>query len=123
PPAKLLNGIRRVSTPVMHQLALVLESYADRDAAAALAVWSTDKDIDAAHAALLRELLTYMMEDPRNIVFCAHLLFCSKNLERRGDPTTNMGESVHYMVTGHQLNGDRPKGDDLSFLHPRPIGG
>jgi phosphate transport system protein len=119
PPAKLLKGIRRVSAPVMHQLGAVLESYAKRDAAAALAVWSRDKDIDAAHASLLRELLTHMMEDPRNIVFCAHLLFCSKNLERMGDHTTNVAESVHYMVTGDPLNGDRPKGDDLRFIRPR----
>ena len=98
-----------------------LDSYAERDAAKAIAVWSSDKEIDAAHGALLRELLTHMMEDPRNIVFCAHLLFCSKNLERMGDHTTNIAESVHYMVTGQRLNGDRPKEEDLSFLRVRSI--
>ncbi len=98
PPAKLLRGIKRVSTPVLNQLELVLDSYAERDAAKGLSVWSSDKEIDAAHGALLRGLLTYMLEDPRNIVFCAHLLFCSKNLERMGDHTTNIAESVHYMV-------------------------
>jgi len=119
PPAKLLRGIQRVSTPVLHQLGLVLDSYAERDAAEALAVWSSDREIDAAHGSLLRELLIHMMEDPRNIVFCTHLLFCSKNLERMGDHTTNIAESVHYMVTGQRLNGDRPKREDLSFLRLR----
>jgi phosphate transport system protein len=118
PPATLLEGIRRVSSQVIHQLQLALDSYDSRDAAAAFGVWSRDKDIDAAHASLLRELLTHMMEDPRNVVFCAHLLFCSKNLERMGDRTTNIAESVHYMVTGHHLKGDRPRADDLSFLRP-----
>jgi len=64
-----------------------------------------------------------MMEDPRNIVFCAHLLFCSKNLERMGDHVTNIAESVYYMITGNRLNGDRPKAEDLSFLGPRPANG
>jgi phosphate transport system protein len=57
----------------------------------------------------LRELLTHMMEDPRDIVFCAHLLFCSKNLERMGDHVTNIADSVYYMFTGNRLNGDRPR--------------
>ncbi len=123
PPAKLLRGIQRVSIPVLRQLGLVLDSYAERDAAKALCVWSSDKEIDAAHGSLLRELLTHMMEDPRNIVFCTHLLFCSKNLERMGDHTTNIAESVHYMVAGQRLSGDRPKAEDLSFLCLRSLAG
>jgi len=118
-PAKLLRGIRRVSIPVLNQLEIVLDSYAERDAAKAFSVWSSDEEIDAAHCALLRGLLTHMVEDPRNIVFCAHLLFCSKNLERMGDHTTNIAESVYYMVTGSRLTGDRPKREDLSFLRSR----
>ena len=70
---------------------------------------------------VLRELLTYMMEDPRNIVFCAHLLFCSKNLERIGDHITNVAESVHYLATGDRMRGDRPKGEDPSLLRPGPV--
>jgi phosphate transport system protein len=119
PPSKLIRRIRQVSTPVLDQLGLVLDSYAQRNAAKAVSVWSSDQEIDAAHASLLWELLTQMMEDPRNIVVCAHLLFCSKNLERMGDHTTNIAESLHYMVTGHRLNGDRPKGEDLSFIRLR----
>jgi phosphate transport system protein len=120
---KLLRGIEHVSIQVLTQLRLVLESYAERDSAKALSAWSSDKAIDAAHGSLLRELLTHMMEDPRNIVFCAHLLFCSKNLERIGDHVTNIAESVYYMVTGHRLNGDRPKAEDLSFLRLRSADG
>jgi len=123
PPPTLLRGFERVAMQVVIQLRLVLESYAERDDGKALSVWSSDKAIDTAHGSLLRELLTHMMEDPRNIVFCAHLLFCSKNLERMGDHTTNIAESVHYMVTGHRLNGDRPKEGDLHFLHLRPMHG
>ena len=65
----------------------------------ALAVWRDDDEIDAMYTSLFRELLTYMMEDPRNISFCTHLLFCAKNLERIGDHATNIAETVHYLVT------------------------
>jgi phosphate transport system protein len=123
PPPKLLRGIERVSREVQTQLRLVLQSYAERDSTKALSVWSSDKAVDAAHGSLLRELLTHMMEDPRNIVFCAHLLFCSKNLERMGDHVTNIAEDVYYVITGDRLNGGRPKGEDLSFLRSRPVAG
>src|SRR5262249_30613839 len=123
PPPKLLQGIERVSREVQTQLQLVLQSYAERDSTKALSVWSSDKAVDAAHGSLLRELLTHMMEDPRNIVFCAHLLFCSKNLERMGDHVTNIAEAVYYMITGDRLNGGRPKGEDLSFLRSRFVAG
>jgi phosphate transport system protein len=123
PPPKLLRGIERVSREVQTQLRLVLQSYAERDSTKALSVWSSDKAVDAAHGSLLRELLSHMMEDPRNIVFCAHLLFCSKNLERMGDHVTNIAEDVYYMITGDRLNGGRPKGEDLSFLRSRSVAG
>jgi len=79
-----------------------------------LAVWHGDEEIDAVNNSLFRELLTYMMEDPRNITFCIHLLFCAKNIERMGDHATNIAETVHYMVEGHALPDDRPKGDTTS---------
>ena len=66
----------------------------------ALAVWRGDEEIDAICTSLFRELLTYMMEDPRNITFCIHLLFCAKNIERMGDHATNIAETVHYMIEG-----------------------
>ncbi len=75
-------------------------------------VWESDHEIDAQHTALFRELLTYMMEDPRNIGTCAHLLFCAKNLERIGDHATNIAETIHYLVTGHPVLDQRPKDGD-----------
>jgi phosphate transport system protein len=63
---------------------------------------------------VFRELLTYMMEDPRNITSCTHLLFCAKNLERIGDHVTNIAENAFYMMTGTQLPSHRPKLDETS---------
>ncbi len=92
------------------QLKEVLDAYVTRDAGRALAVWSDDVELDTLEDSTFRDLLTFMFEDPRNISFCTHLLFCSKNLERIGDHTTNIAETVVYLVTGHPLVGDRPKG-------------
>ena len=77
----------------------------------ALDVWKRDDEIDALYTSLFRELLTYMMEDPRNISFCTHLLFCAKNIERIGDHATNIAETIHYLVTGETLADERPKND------------
>ena len=74
-----------------------------------------DEEIDAVNNSLFRELLTYMMEDPRNITFCIHLMFCAKNIERMGDHATNIAETVHYMVEGRPIADPRPKGDTTSF--------
>ena len=73
-------------------------------------VWERDADLDALEDSVFRDLLTHMMEDPRNITFCAHLLFCSKNIERIGDHATNIGETVFYLVTGSNLPNERPRG-------------
>jgi len=98
----------------MRQLKDVLDAYAERDADKALGVWRRDERIDAMYNSLFREMLTYMMEDPRNIGLCTHLLFGAKNIERVGDHTTNIAESVFYLVHGSALTDDRPKGDDTS---------
>jgi phosphate transport system protein len=90
----------------------VLDAYASRDVEKALEVWRRDEEIDAVNNSLFRELLTYMMEDPRNITSCTHLLFCTKNIERMGDHATNIAETVHYMVEGRPLADERPKGDE-----------
>ena len=74
-----------------------------------------DEEIDAVCTSVFRELLTYMMEDPRNITFCIHLLFCAKNIERMGDHATNIAETVHYMVEGRPIAESRPKGDTTAF--------
>lgn len=96
---------------VRDQLTSVLDSYARRDVAAAMAVWRRDQEVDSLNTALFREMLTYMMENPRNIAFCTHLLFCAKNIERIGDHTTNIAENVVYMVEGQPLAEERPKAD------------
>ena len=96
---KAMGGIEALSRLAQGQLKDVLDAYSQSNAVMAVDVWTRDGQIDALETALFRELLTYMMEDPRNITFCTHLLFCAKNIERLGDHTTNIAETVHYLVT------------------------
>jgi phosphate transport system protein len=112
--AQVLRGVDHMTDLVLTQIKDVLDAYARRDAAKALAVWRGDEEVDAVNNSLFRELLTYMMEDPRNISVCIHLLFCAKNIERIGDHATNIAETVHYMVEGRALPDERPKGDFTS---------
>jgi phosphate transport system protein len=105
---------------VLVQIRGVLHSYAQRDVAEALDVWRRDEEVDAMNSSLFRELLTYMMENPRNITFCTHLLFCAKNIERMGDHATNIAETVHNIVQGHPLLEERPKADITSKRALRP---
>jgi phosphate transport system protein len=114
-PQKLIRGVEHMSSLVLNQLKQVLDAFAGRDLASALAVWKGDEEIDAMCTSLFRELLTYMMEDPRNITFCIHLMFCAKNIERIGDHATNIAESVHYMIEGRPIADQRPKGDTTAF--------
>jgi len=95
------------------QLKSVLDSYSQRDAALALEVWKRDEEIDRQYNSLFRELLTYMMEDPRTIAHGAHLLFCAKNIERIGDHCTNIAEAVTFMISGQSVVDSRPKHDEL----------
>ena len=113
-PKTLIYGLRHMADLAQRQLKEVLDAYADRNADMALAVWRHDEQIDATYNSVFRELLTYMMEDPRNIGLCTHLLFGAKNLERIGDHTTNIAETVHYLVKGVTLVEDRPKSDKTS---------
>ena len=115
PPQKLIRGVEHFVELVLAQLKQVLDSYALRDTTKALAVWKGDDKIDAMYTSLFRELLTYMMEDHRNITFCIHLLFCAKNIERMGDHATNIAETVCYMVEGRPLAEERPKGDTTNI--------
>ncbi len=108
-PKPLISGFRHMVELALRQLKEVLDAYAERDAARAMKVWSQDAQIDAMYNSIFRELLTYMMEDPRNIGLSTHLLFGAKNIERVGDHTTNIAETVHYMVTGSSITDDRPK--------------
>jgi phosphate transport system protein len=112
---KLVHGVEHMAEMSLEQVKNVLDAYAARDLEQALGVWRRDDEIDAIYTSLFRELLTYMMEDPRNITFCTHLLFCAKNIERIGDHATNIAETVHYMITGISLSEERPKQDATSL--------
>ncbi len=108
-------GLRSMHESAAILLKDVLDAYAQRDAERARAVWMHDADLDSLEDSVFRDLLTFMMEDPRNISFCTHLLFCSKNIERIGDHSTNIAETVVYLVTGETLPMDRPKGRTSSI--------
>jgi len=110
-PQKIVAGVQHMSDLCEEQLKDVLDAYAQKHDEAAMDVWRRDGAIDALYTSLFRELLTYMMEDPRNITFCTHLLFCAKNIERMGDHATNIAETVYYIVEGSALADERPKGD------------
>jgi phosphate transport system protein len=112
--------LQHMGNLVRDQLVRVLQSYEHRNVVLALDVWHKDQEIDALNSSLFRELLTYMMEDPRNITFCSHMLFCAKNIERAGDHATNIAETVYYIVEGHQLTEKRPKAD-VTSRKPVPL--
>jgi len=114
-PAKLIRGVEHMAELVSAELKQVLDAYAGRDLQSALAVWKGDEEVDAMCTSLFRELLTYMMEDPRNITFCMHLMFCAKDIERMGDHATNIAETIYYMIEGRPIIDQRPKGDTTSF--------
>ena len=115
PSQKLIRGVEHMTGLVLAQIKQVLDAYAARDVSNALVVWKSDEEVDAMCTSLFRELLTYMMEDPRNISFCIHLMFCAKNIERMGDHATNIAETVHYMIEGFPIAEQRPKGDTTTF--------
>ena len=116
-PLKLIRGLEHMTDLVQGQVKAVLDAYAAHDLPAAMVVWKGDEEIDAICTSLFRELLTYMMEDPRNISFCIHLMFCAKNIERIGDHATNIAETVFYMIEGQQILDKRPKGDMTTFAN------
>jgi len=114
-PQTLIRGVEHMAELVLAQIKQVLDAYASRNLQAALAVWKGDEEVDALCTSLFRELLTYMMEDPRNITFCMHLMFCAKDIERMGDHATNIAETVYFMIEGRPVTDQRPKGDTTSF--------
>jgi phosphate transport system protein len=113
PLTPLTRSIERMGKLVLGRLSSVIDAYSRSDLERALAVWSQDDEVDEHYNALFRELLTYMMGDPRTITACAHMLFVAKNLERIGDHATNIAEIVHYEITGAEMVGGRPKTDEL----------
>ncbi|MFP1130304.1 phosphate signaling complex protein PhoU [Asticcacaulis sp. W401b] len=109
PMSPLTRSIERMGKLVSSRLRDVLDAYKAAKLDMAMAVWSSDTEVDEHYNALFRELLTYMMGDPRTISACTHILFMAKNLERIGDHATNMAEHIHYEITGEDYVDDRPK--------------
>jgi|GraSoiStandDraft_41_1057321.scaffolds.fasta_scaffold05718_11 phosphate transport system protein len=115
-PPRSMRGVNHMATLMLAQLRDVLDSFARCDVAKALDVWTRDQDIDRLCTSLSQELLADMMEQSVALCFGAHLMFCTKNLERIGDHTTNIAEAVHYMVKGETPLRERPKADFASML-------
>lgn len=116
-PLQLIRGLEHMTDLVLAQVKNALDAYAARDLPAAMDVWNGDEEVDAICTSLFRELLTYMMEEPRNISLCIHLMFCAKNIERIGDHATNIAETLFYMVEGQPILDKRPKGDMTTFAN------
>ncbi len=110
-PIGLARSVERMGKLAAAHLKQVLDAYAARDVQAAIGVWFQDDNIDAHYNSLFRELLTYMIEDPRTIGSCTHLLFIAKNIERIGDHGTNIAEYIHFLVTGEEIATQRPRAD------------
>jgi phosphate transport system protein len=115
-----LNGFQRMARLVQENLKAAIDALANDDAEAAARVWSADEPVDDVYNGIFREMLTHMMEDPRNITAATHLLFIAKNLERIGDHATNIAETVHYAVRGDSLPDERPKADASAYAVVRP---
>ncbi len=119
-PIRPVHAIPRMGQVVKEMIKDVLDAYVNGDVDKAVRVWNRDEELDEMYSSLFRELLTYMMEDPRNITAATHLLFIAKNIERIGDHTTNVAEMIYFQVKGVPLRESRPKGDVSSFTMIRP---
>jgi phosphate transport system protein len=115
PPIQPVHALPRMANLALRLIKDVIDAYVERDAEKAMAVWRGDEELDEMYSSLFREFLTYMMEDPRNIGACTHLLFMAKNIERIGDHATNIAEDLYYLVHGIPLTEVRPKGDTSSL--------
>ena len=121
PPLGSLNGFQRMARMVQANLKDAIDALVTGDAAKADEVWANDEPVDEIYNGIFREMLTFMLEDPRNITAATHLLFVAKNLERIGDHATNIAETVHYAVRGESLPDDRPKADMSASAVVRPL--
>lgn len=116
PPVHPAHMIQRMARLAQSMIKDVLDAYIERDAEKAIDVWRRDEEVDEMYTSLFRELLTYMMEDPRRIGPCTHLLFIAKNIERIGDHATNVAENIYFLVHGKPLLQARPKGDSTDYM-------
>lgn len=120
PVVRPVMALPRMGRMVQQIIKDVLDAYTERDLEKALSAWRQDESVDDLYTSLFRETLTYMMEDPRNITPCTHLLFIAKNIERIGDHATNIAELIHFLLTGKPVTDVRPKGDATSFTVVTP---
>ncbi len=116
-PSRLMQSLSRMGRLALGQLKKVLDAYANRSLEEAQEVWMSDEEIDEMYNSIFRELLTYMMEDPRMIGACTHFLFIAKNIERIGDHATNIAETINYLITGEWVVDERPKSDQTSTVN------
>lgn len=119
PTVKPVSRIPRLGREVQQMIKDVLDAFVEGDVDKAIRVWEHDREVDEMYDSLFRELLTYMMEDPRSITACTHLLFVAKNIERIGDHITNIAEDIYYLVEGQPWTKARPKGGER--VMPEPI--
>ncbi|MSP20248.1 MAG: phosphate signaling complex protein PhoU [Alphaproteobacteria bacterium] len=121
PPIAPVTGMVGLGALVQGRIKTAIDAFVARDAILAMDVWNSDEEVDQLHTSLFRELLTYMMEDPRNITACAHLLFIAKNIERIGDHVTNIAERIVFLVHGKAPERERHKEDESSSTEVRPF--
>jgi phosphate transport system protein len=114
-----MGGIAHMANLVQGQLKTIIDALGSADSDKAVEVWRADRAVDDIYNTIFRELITYMMEDPRNITPCTHLLFIAKNLERMGDHATNIAETLHYAITGEAIGDERPRGESSVALNRR----
>jgi phosphate transport system protein len=118
PPVKPTVSVPRLGHLVQEIVKEILDAYVEQDTEKALKVWKQDEDVDSMYTGLFRELITYMMEDPRNITACTHLMFIAKNIERIGDHATNIAETIYFLVKGTHIRESRPKGETTVWTDP-----
>ena len=121
--AKPALSLPRMGRLVQDIVKSVVDSYVERNVEKAVEAWNRDQELDDLYNSLFRETLTYMMEDPRNITACIHILFIAKNMERIGDHATNIAEKIHFLVNGTLIQGERPKSDVTSYTAVTATGG
>ena len=119
-PIPMARSILRLGKLVQIMMRNVFDAFLQMDTQKAINVWESDEEVDNLYTSIFRELLTYMMEDPRHITPCTHLLFIAKNMERMGDLATNIAETVYYLVEGHALTEKRPKADSSAYTVLEP---
>ena len=118
PAVRQVAAVQHLAGLVQSILKDVIDAYIERDVEKAIQVWHRDEEVDDLYNGLFREFLTYMMEDPRTITPCSHLMFMAKNIERIGDHATNIAEVLHFSVMGSPVPGIRPKGMHLETEFP-----